>query len=114
MALTRTPCSASSEREALGQADAAELAGRVGRVLVAALLARLGVDLDDDAAVLRLHMPGRFFGGEEVAEQVDIHHGAPLLRGELGDLTGDQDAGVGHQDVQPAELVDRPGESGLD
>ena len=59
-------------------------------------------------------MPGRFFGGEEVAEQVDVHHGAPLLGGELGDFAGDQDAGVGHQDVQPAELLDRPGESGLD
>ena len=38
------------QRQALGQADAAKFGGRILAVLVAALLARLGVDLDNDAA----------------------------------------------------------------
>ena len=82
--LTRTPYSASSSARLWVRPMPPNLAGGVGRVLEAALLARLGVDLDDDAAALRLHDAGRLVGGEEVAEQVDVHHRPPLLRGELG------------------------------
>ncbi len=45
-------------------------------------------------------------GTQEIAEEVDIHHRPPFLGGELGDLLGDEDTRVGHQDVKPAKFLD--------
>ena len=51
-----------------------------------------------------LHHPARVLGDEEIAENIDVHHRAPFLRVGLGDRLGDQDAGVGDNDVDMAEV----------
>ena len=89
------------------RADAAELAGRVGRVLEAALLAGLGVDLDDGPAALRLHHRCGVFGAEEVADQVDVDDRLPASPVKLLDRAGKEHGGVGHQNVEPAKAFQR-------
>ena len=44
---------------------------------------------------------------EKVAEKVDVHHRAPLFGVGVGDRLGDQDGGVGDNDVHPAKLLHR-------
>ena len=65
----------------------------------------LAVDLDDGSTSLLLHHLCRMLGAQKVAKQVDIHHQSPFFGRELVYCLGNEDAGVGDEDVEPAEFV---------
>ena len=76
-----------------------------------ALDAGRGADDDDGAAVAGLdHRGDRCAQGAPGAGQVHPDDGVPLLVGQLPDPAPAQHPGVGHQDVQPAELLDAVGD----
>src|SRR5579883_2697274 len=92
------------ERDALRQADAAEFTRGVGAVAETALLARFRVDLNDRTALLLRHYLRGGLRAEKIADQVDLDHGAPLARGKFENVARLEDARVGDQNIQRAEL----------
>ena len=70
-------------------------------------------DVDDRSAARRLHRFDRSLHAEERARQVDVDDLLPLRHVELADLAEGDDAGVVHQNIELAELVDRGGNRGV-
>ena len=70
-------------------------------------------DVDDRSAARRLHRLDRSLHAEKRARQVDVDDLLPLRHVELADLAEGDDAGVVHQNVELAELVDRGGNRGV-
>ncbi len=104
------PYSPSSMASELVSAGEPVLAGRVVAVARGGLKARRRADDDDGAAVAGLdHRGDRGPQGAPGARQVDPDDGVPLFVGELPEPAPAQHAGVGHQDVEPAELFDAVG-----
>ena len=57
----------------------------------------------DDPAALLEHDRDDGVAAEEGPAQVDAHHQVPLGDGHVGELRAPQDAGAGHEEVDPAE-----------
>ena len=68
---------------------------------------------DHPPGALRLHRRQRRLGRQEGAAQVDGEHAVPLLGGGVLDQRPGKDAGVLHQDVEPAVRAERRGDRRL-
>ena len=90
----------------LGQPEQAGLGGGVVDLADVAGLADDRGHVDDPAGAALDHVLDRGLGHEEGARQVDRDDLLPVLVGHLGHGPVDGDAGVVHQDVDPAVVVD--------
>ena len=100
------------EGERLGEADAAELATGVGEIRLGAAEAALRVDLDDVGVVFRigrgldLHDVRGDLGAIEIGLVVDLGDELEVLRSHRFQASGAEDARVGDEHVQGAEIQD--------
>ena len=80
-----------------------------------AFLAGDGSDVDDASGALPEHDPDGSPAAQEDAREVDVDHAPPVLVGQLPDGKGAaRDAGVVHEDVEPAPLLDDAAHRGID
>src|SRR5439155_524678 len=101
--------------ERLGQPDDARLGGGVGHEGRIAFLAGDGGDVDDASGALPEHDPDGSPAAQEDAREVDVDHAPPVLVGQLPDGKGAaRDAGVVHEDVEPAPLLGDAAHRGID
>ena len=101
-------------READDRALAGGVADRVERLRRRAGQSGDRRDVDDDAAAAAEHHGAA--GGlrhQEAARDIGVEHAAPLFERHRHGRFGPADPGVVHEDVEPAESLDRGREGGL-
>ena len=99
----------------LGEADEAMLGGDVGRLQHRGLFRMHRSHIDDAAAgALLVHLPQRGARRQEGAVEMDGEKLLPFGEGKVIERRHDLDAGIAHQDVDPAESRDCLGHAGLD
>jgi hypothetical protein len=91
------------QRHRLGEADDAVLGGDISGLEGARHQAVGGGDVDDAAMPPRAHAGQRGGDGVEIGGQVDGDDAVPLRRRELLHRADELDAGIVHQDVEPAQ-----------
>ena len=95
------------DREHVHEANQAHLRGAVVRLAEVAEDARARRRYHDPAVAVLLHRGERGLGDEERALQVHVDDRLEVLGLELGEALVAQDPGVVHEDVDPAEVVER-------
>ncbi len=99
----------------LGEPDQPVLGGDVGRLEHRGLLGVHRAHVDDAAAgALLVHLAHRRARGQEGAVEMDAQEPLPVGELEVLDRGDDLDAGIAHQHIDLAEMLDRLGDAGID
>ena len=106
----RAPIVGQAHRELLHAAAARS----IGRETSVAGDASDGTNVDDATAPARDHLAGHGLGDEECAAQIRVEDFIPVGPCDVGSRLADVAAGVVHQHVDAAELVNRVGDSAVD